>query len=362
MSRFSISLLAVILVAMVAPLRAHQINTSYTYIAVKADAVTVTVTFDEADLLEMFDLDGNSDGVLWYAEMKAGEDTILAYAKERTSVFADGEALALQPVATDPRLDAKGNLLLDARFESPLTESPATIEVHTAVFERLSSDHRNLVELRAVGVEPQVAVLSTDVPRQRFTLREPSVMDRIGQFTWWGIEHIFIGYDHIMFLLALIIIGGRLGGLVKIVTSFTIAHSITLILAALDVVTLPGRLIESGIALSIAYVALENFWVKGASHRWMVTFFFGLVHGFGFANVLRELGLPSKGLIASLLAFNVGVEIGQIVIVSILFPLIYLVGRTQHRRRMVTVVSAIVFLFGLGWLIERIFGLSYMPL
>jgi hypothetical protein len=159
-----------------------------------------------------------------------------------------------------------------------------------------------------------------------------------------GIEHIFLGYDHIMFLLALLLLGGRFWTLVKIVTAFTIAHSITLIAAALQWVSLPSRFIETGIALSIAYVAAENFWAKRADHRWIITFLFGLVHGFGFANVLTQLGLPSKGLVASLLAFNVGVEAGQVAIVSVLFP-----------------VSSVILAFGLGWAIERSFDLSFMP-
>ena len=191
---------------------------------------------------------------------------------------------------------------------------------------------------------------------------EPSLLDRVFEFTELGVEHIFLGYDHIMFLLALIVIGGRMRSLVKIVTAFTIAHSITLILAAQEILVLPDRLIEAGIALSIAYVAAENFWLKTAGHRWMLTFVFGLVHGFGFANVLRQLGLPDQGLIASLLAFNVGVEIGQIVIVALLFPPIAWAARSRYHRRVVLVVSAVIFLFGVGWLVERVFGLTYMPL
>ncbi|MBT7863105.1 MAG: HupE/UreJ family protein, partial [Gemmatimonadetes bacterium] len=172
----------------------------------------------------------------------------------------------------------------------------------------------------------------------------------------------FIGYDHIMFLAALIVIGTRLGPLVKIVSAFTVAHSITLLLAALDVVTLPTRWVEAGIALSIVYVALENFWLRDASHRWMLTFAFGFVHGFGFANVLRDLGLPTEGLVASLLAFNVGVEIGQIIIVSVMLPLILFAVRRGYQQRLVRVASAVIFLFGIGWLVERVFDLSYMPI
>ena len=139
-------------------------------------------------------------------------------------------------------------------------------------------------------------------------------------FVKLGIAHIFLGYDHIVFLFALIVIGGRLGQLVKIVTAFTAGHSLTLILAALQVVVLPSRLIEGSIALTIAYVAFDNFFAATTAHRWVLTFCFGLVHGFGFANVLREMHLPASGLVPTLLSFNAGVEIGQVVIAAVLFP------------------------------------------
>ena len=129
----------------------------------------------------------------------------------------------------------------------------------------------------------------------------------IGSFFLLGIEHILTGYDHLLFLLALILRGGNLWSLFKIITAFTIAHSITLALAALNIVMLPERLVEATIALSIAYVAAENLFMrKAVSHRWAVSFLFGLVHGFGFSNVLRELGLPKEGLLWSLLNFNLG--------------------------------------------------------
>jgi hypothetical protein len=109
-------------------------------------------------------------------------------------------------------------------------------------------------------------------------------------------------------------------------------------------------------------VALENFWLRNTDHRWMLTFAFGLVHGFGFANVLRELGLPTQGLIASLLSFNVGVEIGQVVIVGLLFPLILWLNRQVFQKQVVWGVSSLIFLFGVGWFIERVFELEYMPI
>jgi hypothetical protein len=196
------------------------------------------------------------------------------------------------------------------------------------------------------------------------TVPEP-IAAQAGRFILLGVQHIFLGYDHIMFLFALMLLGGRLMDLVKIVTAFTVAHSITLALAALQAVTLPSRLVESAIALTIAYVAAENLFLKEpAGHRWMLTFGFGLIHGFGFAGVLRELGLPARGLAASLLGFNVGVELGQVCIVGAFFPLTrWLSGRRRRKfkRRLVVAASCAILAFGAGWFVERAFELAFMP-
>src|SRR5208283_4694524 len=157
----------------------------------------------------------------------------------------------------------------------------------------------------------------------------PSVWSAAWRFLRLGIEHIFTGYDHIAFLLALLLLGGRFVDLVKIVTSFTIAHSVTLALAALGLLNPPSRWVEALIAVSIIAVAAENLWVlrgaPGASarvavalrHRWRITFAFGLVHGFGFASALQELRLPRSALVAGLVSFNLGVEVGQVTIVAL---------------------------------------------
>jgi len=185
--------------------------------------------------------------------------------------------------------------------------------------------------------------------------------DLLWRFLKLGVKHIFLGYDHILFLLALVVVS-RFWDLVKIVTAFTVAHTITLILAALELVRLPPRLIETGIAVTIMYVALENLWTKDARHRWLLTFAFGLVHGFGFANVLRELGLPAKGVIRCLLSFNVGVELGQIGIVLLVLPIALWLGKQSFAQRARVTASLLIFLFGLAWFVERAFGVSFMPI
>lgn len=174
-------------------------------------------------------------------------------------------------------------------------------------------------------------------------------------FVLLGVEHIATGYDHLLFLLALILCGGRLLELLKIITAFTIAHSLTLGAAALDLVTLPSAVVESVIALSIAYVAFENLYPRYAvSRRWAVSFLFGLVHGFGFSSVLKEIGLPKDSLLLSLLNFNLGVEAGQLVAVAVIVPLLVWLRRTSFEARVVRLVSLAVLGVGLGLFVERI--------
>lgn len=168
-----------------------------------------------------------------------------------------------------------------------------------------------------------------------------------------GVEHIFTGYDHILFLVALLLPGGNLSQLLKIVTAFTIAHSLTLTLAALNIVTLPTALVESIIALSIVYVAAENLWRKQIGHRPWLTFGFGLIHGLGFANILRELTQSQGNLLLSLASFNLGVEIGQIGIVLLVF---YGLRFLQKRRGELALrygISTLMILMGSVWFAER---------
>jgi hypothetical protein len=177
-----------------------------------------------------------------------------------------------------------------------------------------------------------------------------------GSFFPLGIEHILTGYDHLLFLLALMLRGGGLWSLLKIITAFTIAHSITLALAALDVVMLPSVLVESVIALSIAYVALENLLPRYAvSRRWAVSFLFGLVHGFGFSSVLREIGLPKENLLLSLLNFNLGVEVGQLTVVLLVVPILIRLKTKPWEPRLVATISGVIFAVGLVLFIDRAF-------
>lgn len=343
--------------------RAHNLNTSYTAITVLPDALTVTISFDLADLAAHFKIDADQDGRISGEELRAAQPELSAYARSHVQVALGDAPLPLEFVSGGVRESPAGPELLDLQFRARRHRPGARIGVvlHEGLFELFGQDHTNLVVLQA-GTELQQAVLSLAARSQDFRIGQPRrLASQLQGFAWLGIKHICLGYDHLAFLLALVIIGGRLLQLVKIVTAFTVAHSVTLILAALQVITLPPRLVEAGIAFTIAYVAAENLIRPSLAHRWILTFAFGLVHGFGFANVLRELGLPSQGLVASLLAFNVGVELGQLALVALLFPLSLWLARAPSGARVVRVVSALILACGLGWLIERVFGLSVMP-
>lgn len=189
-------------------------------------------------------------------------------------------------------------------------------------------------------------------------LGAPAVWRAAGGFVLMGIEHILTGYDHMLFLLSLLMVGAGLPQLLKIVTAFTVAHSITLSLAVLGVVDLPSRWVESAIALSITYVAVENVWRGRASlgSRWFVTFGFGLVHGLGFASALTELHLPRANLAASLVGFNLGVEIGQVSVIllaTLALDAIRQYGWAPAFRRWVSAAAALT---GFVWFVQRLFG------
>jgi hydrogenase/urease accessory protein HupE len=213
-----------------------------------------------------------------------------------------------------------------------------------------------LTEAQRTGSEPspgQVIIYPGDAP---IDVSKPllSPWELAPKFFSAGIEHIVTGYDHICFLIAVVLWATRAWPVVKIVTAFTISHSITLTLAALQIVDIPSRWTEIAIALSIIYVALENFFTRKVDGRWKDTFFFGFVHGFGFASGLIEMGVPQRAIVPALASFNIGVEVGQIGVVLIVVPLLVLIDKLffhgKRNLRLVQVCSALVACAGTYWL------------
>ena len=182
----------------------------------------------------------------------------------------------------------------------------------------------------------------------------PDLWATFNNFALLGAEHIFSGYDHILFLIGLLLVAARFAETVKVVTAFTIAHSFSLALAALEIVEVSSRIVEPFIALSIMYVAAENFFSWFPVQRWMISFAFGLIHGLAFAQGLQVLNLPKAQFVTALLSFNVGIEMAQVLIVAVTFPLFLAAAKVPWRLRAIQGLSAVLFLLGTLWLIERV--------
>lgn len=230
------------------------------------------------------------------------------------------------------------------------------LTIRDDMFDVLGGDYHALAKIQWPGGVEQFVFQ----PDQRETTVDiasrPSSSIGGEGFLRLGIGHILGGYDHLLFLLVLVLRGGSLWSLFKIVTAFTVAHSLTLALAALDVVVLPPRLVEAGIALSIAYAAADNLFLqRPTSRRWVVAFVFGLLHGFGFSAVLHELALPREGLVWALLSFNLGVEAGQAFAVLLVLPLLVWLRRYRWEPRAAAAISAAVLVIGVVLFVDRAF-------
>src|SRR5947209_1703734 len=250
---------------------------------------------------------------------------------------------------TPPRGESV-TLVVDFACADPVRD----LLIRDDLFDVLGADYHTLARIEAPGFSGQFAF----TPETRETRVAVGGAGGGGTVSFFllGIEHILSGYDHLLFLLGLLLRGGGWFSLAKIITAFTLAHSVTLALAVLNLVVLPDRLVEAVIALSIAFVAAENLFLSPVvSRRWLVSFCFGLVHGFGFSSALRELGLPSHGLLLSLFGFNLGVEAGQALVVALALPALVMLRRTDWEPRMVTSSSLAILVIGLVLFVERVF-------
>jgi hydrogenase/urease accessory protein HupE len=279
---------------------------------------------------------------------------LIAAISEKIQMTGDGTACAATEGRIVPPTATSVSLTGTVDFTCPGEIRKLTIRDNMS--ETLGPSQHTLAAIVWSGGSQQFA-FGSDARETSVEIAQPAHASRgAGSFFPLGIEHILTGYDHLLFLLALMLRGGGLWSLLKIITAFTLAHSITLALAALDVIVLPSALVESVIALSIAYVALENLLPRyAASRRWAVSFLFGLAHGFGFSSVLREIGLPKENLLLALLNFNLGVEVGQLTVVLLVVPILMRLKSRPWEPRVVATVSGVILAVGLVLFVERAF-------
>jgi len=394
------------------PALAHQSSVVYGDVIASGRTVEVTLQIAHSDLYEALGLD--KDRPASSDEAEAGAARIGSYVLARLSVQNHGHACAGSPEehAILPKQTGDGFFFVQKlRFRCHRSLEDARLTY--ALFFELDPRHQCLLRLRSDGenglVESEQVFRNSS--RSLPLGRALSLLDNLRDYTALGVEHIFTGYDHLAFLFALLIIvagaagstgtglasaagssrgdasgetqaTGRAGAasgaksasgsaragllsLLRIVTAFTLAHSVTLCLSGLGVLSLPGRLVESFIAASIGYVAVENLLRPAPRHRFLLTFLFGLMHGFGFASVLKEVGLPRRGLLLSLLSFNVGVELGQLVVVALAFPVLFLLathGGTHRRPLKPGSLLLLAVLLGLCAILFARFDLPIVPI
>lgn len=334
------------------PIFAHTIGVSKGDYQLFGSEVKVELIFARLELMGVLpSLDTNHDGVIAESEVSASIPTINVMIVQGLIVQASsGPCVNAMQSAT---LTEEDGLLI--RMVSRCPETPQRLSFMLTFLKSMSHGHRHLATMSVAGSTVQHAVAYAGLPGFDFSFAR----DTVGVPTWnlfrFGVEHILTGYDHLVFLLGLILVGGRLRSLLGAISAFTLAHSLTLGLAVLGVWAPSSTIVEPAIALSIAYIGVENYFVKDARRRWLITFPFGLIHGFGFAGALQEIALPSGDIPLALLSFNLGVEAGQIAILACVLPvLLWLRRQPWFAERGVRGTSAGITFAGVYWLIARL--------
>jgi hypothetical protein len=351
---------------------AHQPGLSYLNLVATPTHLTGRLDLSLRDIEFAIGLDEDDNGSVTYEELLNRQPAIGDYVLQRLRLQADAEPLDLRVTNHKVAADQDGVFAV-VELEAPWPRPPRQLDVAFSLFFDYDPNHRGLLQLEFEG-EPRVAVFRIGEMQQSFELAKPPPPgEQIRQFLWEGTWHIWIGYDHILFLLALLLPSvlkrGEQGwegvdrfrpafiNVVKIVTAFTIAHSITLSLAVLELVTLRGRIVEPLIAVSVALAAANNIRPVVREGTWLVAFVFGIIHGFGFASVLGTLGLPPKALALALVSFNVGVELGQLAIVAVFLPAAFRVRAWPlYHRHTLRWGSAAIAALACWWLVERVTG------
>ncbi|MFW6057704.1 MAG: HupE/UreJ family protein [Persicimonas sp.] len=357
-----------------APAQAHQTAISTLHVEIRPDdrEVDLLLGISPDDLADHLELDPNDDGYVDQAELPLIKPAVGTYLSEKLAVFNDGrECEAAQPgfVESPQRMPA---LLFRYTAECAGALGEVTLENRVMLEAPRGYTHYGLIQL---GEDIHTTVFNGDTPTYTVDLvdstetgeggkvgedgkafAEPSLWDVLAQYTWQGVLHIVLGLDHVLFVILLLVAARQLRRLLWVVSTFTLAHSITLVASALELVSLSPSVVEPLIALSIAWLAVELLLDrKPGKHIFVLTFLFGLLHGFGFSYVLRDnVGLPTDALIPALFSFNLGVELGQIAIVCLAFPLVAWTRKQEWGRRAMVVVAALVLLVALYWFVTRL--------
>lgn len=369
------SIIIIWLMLMGAPALAHKPSDSYLSLSVAGAQVQGQWDIAVRDLDYALGLDADDDGVLTWGELRTRHAHIAAYALAHLRLLQDGVAcpMAVTEQLLDTHSDGAYHVL---RFRATCTQEPRILGIEYKLFFDLDPQHKGLLRLNHADTT-QTAVFDAQHATRRITLNSHGTWRALGDYSIQGVWHIWTGYDHLLFLLLLLVpavlrrerthwqgvenLRAALLDTAKVVTAFTVAHSITLSAATLGLVSLPSRLVESAIAASIIVAAINNIVPILQTRRWPLALIFGLIHGFGFASILTDLGLPAGALAGALMGFNLGVEAGQMAIVMVFLPLAFIV-RASPVYRYTVYIAGSALAAGLAgiWFMERAFNLRLL--
>ena len=363
------------LAAIFAVTTAHAHSASDSYLTLEARNAALSGRWDIAlrDLDYVLGLDANADGRLTWGEVRLRSQDIAHYALPRLTVRQDATPCAINVIdASSLERHADGTYLV-LQLAGRCASAPRELEVTYDLLFDADTTHRGLLKL-VTGIDVRTAVFAPTTKTQRFAAARAGAFETFGAFVVMGIQHILSGYDHLLFLFSLLLpavavrerstwvaatsVRPVAADVLRTVTAFTAAHSITFMLAAYGTVTLPSRFVEAAIAASVVLAAANNLLTVLEARRWLAAFGFGLVHGFGFASVLTGLELPpGPGRALPLLGFNLGVELGQLGVVALVLPPLFLLRTTTfYRRAVLAGGSALIAVIAATWFCERAFA------
>ncbi|WP_440603919.1 HupE/UreJ family protein [Bacillus sp. GB_SG_008] len=335
---------------------AHTDNSEgYSKITMDRDKLHVELQLDFFELGRLIDFGvspGDREEMLNTA-LEKHRDAVAEYLDSHVEVFTDG-AKAKGSVNSTKIERRVGREYAKIGLEFPAPSAKSSIQIHYSVFfDDNDTMHRNIASYDLENKKGQFIFNAED---RELNVGKDSAAGQFFRFVQLGFHHIMIGYDHILFVIALVFGARRVTDVLKVISVFTLAHSITLGLTALKLIHFPAAIVEPLIALSIAFVAVENYFGFSSKYRFAVVFGFGLIHGIGFAGALQLANDVTWRSLLSILSFNVGVEAGQALIILILFPLLVYIRRFQWSTVVQAAATAGIFGIGLIWYFERFFA------
>jgi hypothetical protein len=343
-------------------LSAHVNDTSLLRVQIDPETIRLEWNLDLLTLQKIHPLPRQPDGVIQRESWERESQRVADWLRARLELSLDGGAPDLgvfEGTAWESESDRVAETSwqsahLNVRFERKRRDDRGGVRVSAESLLRALGEQHNVIVAFVQGADSEQAVLNRQFPAVEYM----AVSKRAWAGSWGrlfrlGLDHILSGYDHLLFLAMLLVAVASWQRLVAIITAFTLAHGVTLTLSALRVVDLPGKAVECAIALSIAWVAVENLLKRQVAPRGALTFAFGLVHGLGFAGALRDLDLPRQGLIQSVLSFNLGVEAGQLLFVALVFPVLCSLRGGAWEARTERGISVLAGTLALVWFVER---------